>query len=272
MLPPTHPHLGDTLLAAAELDQLNGDFSRARERYGESRGIYVAAMGEGAERVGIVDHNLALLVLAEGRFSDAAAALVQLFPDLEARDETPSRNRNLAADLRLLALALREQALVLAQLGDESSASPLDQPISLLEEAHEVLERAEEAAQREGAAAERFAIRFQRAMLSAQRGEVERAWELYEEAAVLSAADPMNSLDNPSTFQFRAQLPALLGDVDRAFEWAEDALAHPKRSLWIVTAPEMQLLRQDPRFAALEGRLRDRMAGASQTCRGLPPE
>jgi non-specific serine/threonine protein kinase/serine/threonine-protein kinase len=272
VLPPTHPHLGDTLLAAAELDGLNGDFPQANGRYAEARSIYVAAMGEGAERVGIVDHNLALLMLAQGRFAEAATALAELFPDLEARNETPSRNRELAADLRLLALALREQALVLKSPDDENSLASSAQQDSLLEQAHAALERAEEAAQREGAGIERIAIKFQRALLSAQRGEVERAWEFYEEAVGLGATEPMTSLDNPSIFQFRAQLPALLGEADRAFEWAEEALAHPKRSLWIVTAPEMQLLRDDARFAALEGRLRDRMAGGSQTCRGLPTD
>ncbi|REK04552.1 MAG: hypothetical protein DWQ36_17015 [Acidobacteria bacterium] len=266
VLPAGHPHLGESLLAVGDLELRQGRVESAEVLWIEARRILAGALGEESERVSQMDRRLALLALRRGRAAEAVEGLLRSQVVLADLEPNPERNRVHAGHWRLLAVALRTQALEADAPRDGDAGGGRSR---LLQRAEQALDRAAELSALEGAAPETAPIRLQRAVLAAQRGDAERAWALLAEAEELAGTDPDDSLDDPTLYQFRAQIAALLGDADRAFEWAAAAMALPHRTPWIVEAPEMRRLADDPRYSDLERSLWALLEGEGSECRGL---
>ena len=242
----THLNVADSLLKFGQALMLSGEFDASEAALIESREIIVQNLGEDHVRLRLRDAQLGMLWVRRGMPERALPLFQTLVEVVEGGEGTSVRtqatyHRNLAVAYRATGNRASADQVIregLALIGDD----PL-------------------------ARGERAKARLLLALLAADRGALDEAerWlnESIHDDDDCSPNRQCRALDNPTTTPFRAAVLAKMGRADQAFGALEMAIDHPGWYMGMLDDPDLDPLRRDDRWRAIEERFTNRVESDS---------
>jgi len=237
----THLNVADSLLKFGQVLTFSGEFDAAESALTESREIIVQNLGDDHARVMMRDFQLGLVKLLRGEPQRALPYLQHLVE--RSADAEGISARTHAAYYRILAVAYRDDG------NPEQAEQAVRNALELVGD--DPLARGE-----------RAKSMLLLALLAADRGMSDEAQRRLNEAMQDDDCAPdrkCRALDNPSTLPFRAAVLATMGLRDRAFHALEEAIDHPGWYLTMLDNPDLDTLRSDDRWAAIDDRFNERI-------------